>query len=154
MDGTIKSWGLSTKMAVFMDKMWKCRNFGLNNSILWCKCGAKTKRKIANPWKSKTCDSKCTRSRDRTGTDCSTGVWDQRVYRFRHPGWLLFSVGIEVLDWNSAPKVWGLQVEECKGIWFFGICKIFGMIYMFTPVCCTVRGKNMADFAFQRTSPG
>ena len=34
----------------------------------------------------------CTRSRDRTGTDCSTGVWDQRVYRFRHPGWCAISV--------------------------------------------------------------
>ena len=28
----------------------------------------------------------CTPSRGRTGTDCSTGVWDQRVYRFRHLG--------------------------------------------------------------------
>ena len=28
----------------------------------------------------------CTQSRGRTGTDCSTGVWDQRVYRFRHLG--------------------------------------------------------------------
>ena len=27
-----------------------------------------------------------TQTRDRTGMDCSTGVWDQRVYRFRHLG--------------------------------------------------------------------
>ena len=28
----------------------------------------------------------CTQSRGRTGTGCPTGVWDQRVYRFRHLG--------------------------------------------------------------------
>ena len=28
----------------------------------------------------------CTQTRGRTGMDCSTGVWDQRVYRFRHLG--------------------------------------------------------------------
>ena len=33
-----------------------CRNFGSNDSITWCKCGAKMKKKIANPWKSKICD--------------------------------------------------------------------------------------------------
>ena len=27
-----------------------------------------------------------TQTRGRTGMDCSTGVWDQRVYRFRHLG--------------------------------------------------------------------
>ena len=27
-----------------------------------------------------------TQTRARTGMDCSTGVWDQRVYRFRHLG--------------------------------------------------------------------
>ena len=27
-----------------------------------------------------------TQTRDRTGMDCSTGVWDQRVYLFRHLG--------------------------------------------------------------------
>ena len=63
MDGVCKNELLSTKRAVFMDKMWKWRYFGLKDSITWCKCGAKSKRKIANPWKSKTCDLKGTRSR-------------------------------------------------------------------------------------------
>ena len=49
MDGVCKNELLSTKRAVFMDRMGKCRDFGLNDSILWCKCGAKSKRKIANP---------------------------------------------------------------------------------------------------------
>ena len=30
----------------------------------------------------------CTQTRDRTGMGCPTGVWDQRVYRFRHLGFL------------------------------------------------------------------
>ena len=31
---------VSTKRVVFMDRMWKCRYRGVNDSIPWCKCGA------------------------------------------------------------------------------------------------------------------
>ena len=65
MDGVCKNRLLSTKSVVSVDGMWKCRDFGLKGSITWCKCGAKPKRKIANPWKLKICDLKCTRSRGR-----------------------------------------------------------------------------------------
>ena len=47
-----------------------------------------------------------TQTRDRTGMGCPTGVWDQRVYRFRHLG-ICFSQ------------------MRCKGTTFFYICKTF-----------------------------
>ena len=83
MDGVCKNQLLSTKRAVFMDKMWKCRNFGPNDSITWCKCGARKKK---NPLRIASKRVSSTQSRGRTGTGRPTGVWDQRVYRFRHLG--------------------------------------------------------------------
>ena len=56
----------------------------------------------------------CTQSRDRTGTDCSTGVWDQRVYRFRH-------LGLSVQTFVNAQLRLAAVLNFCKDIdkmWF------------------------------------
>ena len=37
MDKVCKNHMLSTKRVVFVDGMWKCRDFGLKGSITWCK---------------------------------------------------------------------------------------------------------------------
>ena len=52
MDRVCKIQQLSTKRAVFVDGMWKCRDFGINDPIRWCNRDAKGKCKC---WKSNTC---------------------------------------------------------------------------------------------------
>ena len=79
MDRVCKIQLLSTKRAVFMDKMWEWRNFGLKDSITWCKGGAKSKRKIANPWKLKICDLTGTRSRV---WNVKSLIFDNLVYKW------------------------------------------------------------------------
>ena len=51
-----------------------------------------------------------TQTRDRTGMGCPTGVWDQRVYRFRHLG-ICFSQ------------------MRCKGTTFFDTNKTFWVFF-------------------------
>ena len=80
-----------------------------------------------------------TRSRDRTGTDCSTGVWDQRVYRFRHPG-------NRRLD---------LLVKDCKGIGNFGNCKINDIPWTENPIELTkVELKTFYNSEYHGTLDG
>ena len=45
----------------------------------------------------------CTQTRDRTGMDCSTGVWDQRVYQFRHLGNTLL-IAVQKYNYFFNPK--------------------------------------------------
>ena len=139
---------VSTKRVVFMDRMWKCRYCGFNDSIPWCKCGAAINKaaSAAVPRASARClkniaaatapgptcgsgryapDRGCQRSwlglrrryAKRTQRIAESfaypepgsnrhilsdiGVWDQRVYRFRHPGLVWSRYAIDLF--------WGLQ---------------------------------------------
>ena len=62
-----------------------------------------------------------TQSRGRTGTGCPTGVWDQRVYRFRHLGLIRaqldsqLKAGAKVRHFFELPKVFikNLKIFAC-----------------------------------------
>ena len=60
----------------------------------------------------------CTQSRGRTGTGCPTGVWDQRVYRFRHLG---------LSECKGSNKKWKMKNEE----WIFWILFCFSVFLVY-----------------------
>ena len=53
-----------------------------------------------------------TRTRDRTGMDCSNGVWDRRVYRFRHSGFCVYVCG----GWGLWRQVKNLCPRPVNGV--------------------------------------
>ena len=62
-----------------------------------------------------------TQNRDRTGMPCGTGVWDQRVYQFRHLGMaFVIKTVAKVMYFFGMRKVFiqKLKITNKKG-WLF-----------------------------------